>query len=298
MQHHLSTPLGREMDSSLTGTFQISLTRAVVPYLDDVSRALPGGRITDIGLGVVVDGSDPARADVVDLGSAELRTADLTGPLVVMGWLYPSGLRTLQRVLEDTPPEDMERGRAYTFSMGLRVLERAGFSPLTRPSFLRVGFRDLCQDVDLHEGTAIRLLLPSSGVARIHLDYDATTLVVRPGRGGRNPELESALRDAFPGRELLRGALRDGTGTPAYHLPLPAPRTIEETRALLRKVRRGVVHLLARFETERYRAVRELLGTFGERDSLAAIRENADLPRLERVGAPVSGGTITGGGIH
>ena len=209
MDLSLSAGAGFETGASLTGTFQVSLTRAVLPYRDAGDRVLPGGRLADIGLGVVVDGSDPARADVVDLGSAEIRVVDVTGPLVVLGWLYPSGLRSLSRVVEDAGLEDMDRTRRFTFSMALRALNSAGFGPLTRPTVLRIRFRDLCQDLDLHEGTAVRLLLPSGGVARVHLDYETVTLVARTGGSLPNRDLEAALVDAFGGRELLRGSLQD-----------------------------------------------------------------------------------------
>ncbi len=297
MHAQVTTQLNREFESALTGTFQVSLTRAAIPFRDQGARGVPGGRIGDIGLGVVIDGSDPARADVVDLGSAELRVADLTGPLVVLGWLYPSGLRTLQRVIEDTPPEDRERSRAFSFGMALKVLERAGFSPLTRPTFLRIGYRDLAHDLDLHEGTAVRLLLPSGGVARVHLDYESVTLIIRTGRASRSPDLESAILDAFPGQELFRGSTRDAAGTSAYQLPLPVPRSILEARTLLKRVRRGVTHLLARFEADRYRAVQELTRTFGERDSLHALRDDPGVPRFERVTPTVPTGRVPGG-IH
>ena len=59
MDLSLSAGAGFETGASLTGTFQVSLTRAVLPYRDAGDRVLPGGRLADIGLGVVVDGSDP-----------------------------------------------------------------------------------------------------------------------------------------------------------------------------------------------------------------------------------------------
>lgn len=289
-----------DLEAPVTGTFEVSLTRAVLPYRDEEDRTLPGGRMGDIGLGVVVDGSNPARADVVDLGSAEARTADLTGPVVVLGWLYPSGLRTLERVVGAANPEEgaRERARSFTFSMALRILEGTGFSTLTRPTILRIGFRDLCRDLDLHEGTAVRLVLPSGTVARIHLDYEDVNLIVRTGRSPRDSELESALADAFPGRELLRGSLGDPAGTQAYQLPLPTPRTLTQSRTLLRKLRRGLVHLLARFEPDRYRTLRELTGTFGERDSLRSLKEAAGAPRIETVVAPRESGIRGLRGVH
>lgn len=289
MNPHVDTTRSApEAESPLTGTFEVSLTRAVLPYRDDGDGILPGGRIGDIGLGVVVDGSNPARADVVDLGSAEPRVVDLTGPVVVLGWLYPSGLRTLERVVANTEPDsgNRDQARSFTFSMALRVLQGSGFSPLTRPTILRIGFRDLCKDLDLHEGTALRLVLPSGSVARVHLDYEDVSVVVRTGRSPRSPELEAALADAFPGRPILRGTLRDPAGTQAYHLPLSVPRTLPQARTLLGKLRRGMVHLLARFEPDRYRSLRDLTRTFGERDSLQSLTEGPDVVRLEPVLAP------------
>jgi len=289
-----------ETESPLTGTFEVSLTRAVLPYREDGDGAPPGGRVGDIGLGVVADGSNPSRADVIDLGSAKLRVADLTGPLVVLGWLYPSGLRTLERVVANSGSEqgELDRARGFTFSMALRILGGAGFSPLTRPTILRIGFRDLCKDLDLHESTALRLLLPSGSVARVHLDYQDVNIVIRTGRSPRSPELENALADAFPGRPILRGSLRDPAGTQAYHLPLSVPRTLPETRTLLGKLRRGMVHLLARFEPDRYRSLRDLTRTFGERDSLRSLNDATEVPRLEPILTSRAGGRQGFRGIH
>lgn len=272
-----------DSDSSLTGTFQVSLTRAVLPYRDREDRDLPGGRIGDIGLGVVVDGDDPARADVLDLGSARIRVVDLTGPLVVLGWLYPSGLRSLRRVVEGVGVDEMDRARAFTFSMALRALNTAGFGPLTRPTVLRIGFRDLCQDLDLHEGTALRLLLTTGGVARIHLDYETVTLVARTGKSMPDRDLESALVEAFEAKELLRGSIQDPATAQAYHIPLPIPRGLADTRRLFERLRRGFGDLLSRFEPERHRALTELTRTLGERDSLRSLHDASEAPRMETV---------------
>lgn len=296
---HLGTRPDFKPESSLTGTFEVSLTRAVLPYRDGSDGSPPGGRIQDIGMGVVVDGSDPVRADVVDLGSAELRVVNLAGPLVVMGWLYPSGLRSFGRVVADSESGAETRARAFTFGLAVRTLQGAGFGPLTRPTILRIGFRDVCQDLDLHEGTAVRLLLPSGGVVRIHMDYDNVSLVARTGRSAPSPELEAALIEAFPRQELFRGPMRDAVGAHAYHLRLPIPRTLEETREGLGAVRRGLVRLLGRFEPERLGALRELTSTFGERNSLGSLQALDQPSGLERV---VVGGTESNpsplGSIH
>jgi hypothetical protein len=231
---------------------------------------------------------------VIDLGSAEYRVVDLSGPLVVMGWLYPSGLRSLCRVVEDAHGGGIERARAFTFNMALRALRGAGFGSLTRSTVLRIGFRDLCQDLDLHEGTAVRLLLPSGGVVRAHLDYDSVTLVVRTARSTPNPDLEAGLVEAFPGRELLRGPMRDALGAQVYQMPLQIPRTLSEARGLLGDLREGFVRLLGRFEPERLGSLRELTTTFGERDSLRTFSEPSERPRLERVEISSPRGAPTG----
>jgi hypothetical protein len=284
MHLHTSTFVGFEHESPLTGTFEVSLTRAVLPYSDLSDRTPPGGRIQDIGLGVVVDGADPARSDILDLGSAEIRVVDLSGPLVILGWLYPSGLRSLRRGVENSSEGNLERARAMTFEVALRALQGAGFGPLTRPTLLRIGFRDLAQDLDLHEDTAIRLLLPAGGVVRIHMDYEAATLIARTGRSTPNVELERTLADSYPAHEIMRGRLRDDpSGAQTYYIPFSIPRSVAETRGLLTEVRNGLVSLLAHFEPERSRTVSDITGTFGERDSLRTFRDNVALPRLERV---------------
>jgi len=292
MHLHTNTFVGFEHESPLTGTFEVSLTRAVLPYNNLSDRTPPGGRIQDIGLGVVVDGADPARSDILDLGSAEIRVVDLSGPLVILGWLYPSGLRSLRRGVENSSDGNLDRARAMTLDVALRALQGAGFGPLTRPTLLRIGFRDLTQDLDLHEDTAIRLLLPSGGVVRIHMDYEAATLIVRTGRSTPNVEFERTLSDSFPGQEILRGRLRDDpSGAQAYHLPFSLPRSFAETRGLLSEVRKGLVRLLAHFEPERSKTVIDLTATFGERDTLRSFHDKVSLPRLDRVESRSTGGT-------
>ncbi len=69
----------------------------------------------------------------------------------------------------------------------------------------------------------------------------------------------------------------------AYYLPLPIPRSLEDTRRLLDRMRRGFVHLLARFEPERYRTLRDLTGALGERDSLRSLQDRSEVPKLETI---------------
>jgi hypothetical protein len=283
MHPHLSAQSGFEPDGALTGTFEVSLNRAVLPYREREGGSPPGGRVQDIGLGVVVDGSDPARADVVDLGSAEMRVVDITGPVVVMGWMYPSGLRSLCRIVSDVEGADLDRARVVTFSLAMRTLRNAGFGHLTRPSILRIGFRDICQDLDYHEGTAIRILRPNGGVVRMHLDYEAVTLEVRTSSSSPSPELELALTNAFPSMDLYGGGGRDISGVHTYRLALPVPRSLREAREALASLRSGLEGLIARFEPGRAGAFREMTGALGERDSLRSLAGKEERPGMEPI---------------
>lgn len=264
-----STPFARRPEAAFTGTCEISLRRAVVPYRDPSERALPGGRIGDLGLGLVLENSDASRSRVLDLGSGEVRFPDLSGPLVLLGWIFPRLFRDLTHRLED-PAEGREVAR-LTRPVALHLVAEAGFTPLTRPLHLRMGFRDLCQDLDLHDETAIRLSPSGAGPIRCHLDYDESVLVLRTGRMGPLPELDEALGDAFPSRRLLRRTRDRGPRSQEYHLVLPVARSLSELRREMGRLRRGFLHLLARFEPERYRALREATAAFGERDSLAPL---------------------------
>jgi len=264
----------------LSGVCAVPLTRAVLRYRDPGDRSLPGGRIDDIGLGVVLEGRDPARAQLLELGSGNVRTVVLDGPLVILDWVFSSTLR----ILEEGVAKDPDGFRRSTFSLAMGVLEQSGFSPLTLPLLLRIGFRDLARDLDLHEGTAVRLLLPGSRVARIHMEYETITLTVRTGVADRTPVLEEALRDAFPEARLHVSRSRDAAGIRSYHLPFQLPHGVSETRSLIRRVRRGLLHLLARFEPARYEALQEQVETFGVRDSLRRLRDRGEDPRMQLLG--------------
>ena len=296
MHPQTATRIGtaEELDSALS--CQLSLNRALVPFREP-RGSLPGGRLQDIGLGVVVDDSDLGRAEVLDLGSAEVRVTDLAGPLVVLGRLYPSGLRSLEAVLDGPGADAGDRARSFTFAMALRILRDAGFGPLTRPTVLRIGFRDLCQDLDFHEGTAVRVVSPSRAIARIHLDYETATLIVRTGRSEPDRGLELVLSESFSTREVLRSSLRDPIAPLAYHLLLPIPRTLSEARALLSLLLSGLTRLLAQFEPERSRSLREYSGALGTRDSLRTLRDAGELD-LERIGSGWSEGRSGSRDVH
>lgn len=279
MVHSLGTGTRSHADPLLTGVCELPLTRAILIYRDEGDRNLPGGRLEDIGLGLVTDGDRSDRREILDLGSGATRSLALEGPLVILGWVFSSTLRSLREGLA----QGADSLRRVTFPLALRVIERNGFSALTRPIVLRVGFRDLVRDMDLHEGTAVRLLLPAGGVVRLHLEYETTTLVARTGTATRNPALESALRDAFSGSDLLASRALDSTGLQSYHVPLSSPSGIGDARKLLGRLRRGFLHLLARFEPDRYRAVRDHLDAFGERDSLRDLRDLGSGRHLRRL---------------
>jgi hypothetical protein len=259
----------RHPPAVFTGTCEVSLRRAVIPFRDPTESAHPGGRIQDLGLGLVLESADACRSRVLDLGSGELRHPDLSGPLVLLGWIFPRSFRDLVRRLDDSKgSEELAR---VTRPLALGLLAQAGFTPLTRPVHLRVGFQDICQDMDLHGETAIRLVLPEAGPIRCHMDYEESTLVIRTGRSRPAPDLEGALADAFPSRRILRTTRGEGRRTHDYHLMLPVSRSLLEMCRELRGLRRGFLHLMARFETERYQALKEATAAFGERDSLASL---------------------------
>lgn len=276
---HLSTQIEPrpEAMADVPGACELPLTRAVIQYRDVHEGAGHGGRIQDIGLGLVLEGRYASAARVVDLGSAEEKSLDLSSELVVLDWVYEPTLEHVESLLGAGRAErDQGRERElarYCFDLALRVLDRVGYGPLTRATVLRIGFRDICRDLDLHEGTAVRILLEPGRVARIHMDYDAVALVVRTSSARPDATLEGALGEAFGiGLAKVRRKTLDGpVASLAYELRLPLPVTVDEARRLLERVRFGVGHLLARFEPDRYRAVESVIRTFGVRETLARL---------------------------
>jgi len=284
-------PLSGLSDLTFTGGCEVQLERAVLPYRGVEDRALPGGRSADLGVGVVLHGPVRDRMEVVDLGSGAVREADVGLPVVIYGWLFTTPFRELvqwARTREaDVPSGD---GVPGTPGVARRILSSIGYSPLTRPLFLRAGFRDVALDLDPHEGTAVRLSLPGAGVARVHLDYDRGTLVFRTGRSEPAPLLLQALSDAFPSHPLFRVVSGAGQGTSELHVHLPDLPGLGEVRAELRAVRRGLLHLLARFDEERYRAVTQAMAGFGERDLLSGVTERTVGLEGRGAGSAAAGG--------
>lgn len=179
------------------------------------------------------------------------------------------------------------------------MLSRVGFGPLTRPTLLRIGFRDVCRDLDFHEGTSVRIAAGEGRLVRAHLDYDACSLVFRTVSADPAPDLETALADAFPSRDVRRvERVRDGAPV-TYQVRFPLPLSLDETREMLRSMRDGLAQLLARYEPRRFRATQDVLDALGARETLARLRlrePRVQTVRLEgrsgRAATPSSPGTV------
>ena len=192
MDPTITTESRPEAMADVPGICELPLTRAVVQYRDVHELYRRGGRIREIGLAVVVAGRFASSVRAMDLGSAEVKYLNLASELVILDWVYDPTLAHLRTLANagggaktagyPRPSGDLRR---YCFDLALRVLERRGFSPLTRPTLLRIGFRDICKDLDMHESTAVRIVTGAGEVTRVYLDYDANALVFR--RTGARP---------------------------------------------------------------------------------------------------------------
>lgn len=280
-----------EAMGDVPGICELPLTRAVVQYRDVHEMDTPGGRIEDIGLAVVVEGRYAATAEALDLGSGKMKVLDLSTELVVLDWVYEPTLEHIAGLLtaaasgkDDTPL------RQYAFRLGLRVLERVGFGPLTRPTFLRIGFRDICRDLDLHEGTSIRIVLGPGRLTRVHLDYDGCALLFRTAFQEPDAQLERGLVAAFPDAEVRRLVPSVPSDALDYQVRFPLPSGMEEARSCLAGMRRGIGTLVARFEPDRFEVLEGILTTFGSRETLAGLQTRAPRARAVRISpsAPVS----------
>jgi len=228
-----------------------------------------------------------------------VKELDLSAELVVLDWAYQPTLdhvHSLLRAAADPSAEGREARDAlgrYCFDLAIRVLRRAGYGPLSRPTLLRIGFRDVCRDLDLHEGTSVRFVMGRGRLARAHLDCDGNTLVFRTAFREPDLVLEDALAGAFPGRDIRRVLPEGSTDGLAYQVRFPLPLTFAEVRNLVREVREGLVHLLARFEPDRFKALREVLETFGSRETLSQLFLREPRESSEPIPAPPHhGGTV------
>lgn len=288
-----------EAMADVPGVCELPLTRAVVHYRDLHEVDPPGGRIQDIGIALVLEGRFASSAEVLDLGSSAVKILDLSSELVVLDWVYEPTLKHVQGLL-------MERARgggavdaagrleSYSFRMALNLLGRLGYGPLTRPTILRIGFRDICRDLDFHEGTAVRIVLGEQRVARAHLDYDANSLVFITPSPEPDALLEASVLEAFPHHDVLRLSEAHNGGSVHYQVRLSFPASFAEAREELRKVRRGLGGLLARFEPERFKGIEQQLTTFGSRDTLSQlhVRERRTHVESLRTRHGAAGGTV------
>jgi hypothetical protein len=264
------------------GVCEVSLTRGVVQYRDVHEMDAPGGRIEDIGLGLILEGRYASSAEALDLGSGKVKILDLSTELVVLDWVYEPTLEHVAGlVTAAASTRQAEPLRRYAFRLGLGVLERVGFGPLTRPTFLRIGFRDICRDLDLHEGTSIRIVLAPGRLTRAHLDYDACALVFRTAFNAPDAQLEHALSEAFPDGQLRRLIPLVSSEALDYQVRFPLPETLADARENLSMMRRGVASLIARFEPDRFGALGPLVETFGARETLAGLEVHE--PRVRAV---------------
>lgn len=252
-----------------------------------------GGRIEDIGLALVVEGRYASTSEVVDLGSGRVKVLDLSSELVVLDWVYePTVDHVSELITASAATRDDGALRQYSRRLGMRVLERAGFGPLTRPTFLRVGYRDICRDLDMHEGTSIRFLLGPGRLTRAHLDYDACALVFRTAFSEADAPLEHALTDAFPEAHLRRVEPLTTADTVTYHVRLPLPTNLWEARAVLGSMRRGLGALMARFEPDRYGSMARVMETFGARETLARLQIHEPMATVVEVPPPGAGSHV------
>ncbi|MDX1648196.1 MAG: hypothetical protein R3304_13705, partial [Longimicrobiales bacterium] len=282
-----------EAMGDVPGICELPLTRAVVQYRDLHEMDTPGGRIEDIGLALVVEGRYASSSEAVDLGSGTVKVLDLSTELVVLDWVYgPTVDHVGELITAAAATREHDGLQSYSRRLGLRVLERVGFGPLTRPTFLRIGFRDICRDLDLHEGTSIRFVLGPGRLTRAHLDYDACALVFRTAFRRPDPQLERALTEAFPSGELRRKEVVGAADSVTYHLRLSVPTSLSEARAALAAMRRGLAALTARFEPDRYAALERIMDTFGARETLGALAVHEPMDRWVPVPPPLASSRV------
>lgn len=271
--------------ADVPGVCELALTGAVVRYGDRHRIRDAGGRIRSIGLALVLEGEYAASSEVLDLGSGDVEIVDLGSELVILDWVYEPTLdhvrRLLRRSVSADAGGDVEAGtelERYCFRLALTVLERLGFTPLTRPTLLRIGFRDISRDLDLHDLTSVRVVA-GRRTARIHLDYEGNALLVDLAGSGAEPELERGLERAFPSRDLRR--TRTPEGSARYQVRFPLAHTFGELREELAEIREGLLQLIASFEPERRRSLDRSTETFGVRSTLdrLSIREPDDEAR-------------------
>ena len=264
--------------ADMPGLCELPLTRAVVQYRDvhEIVPALRAG--SDIGLAVVVSGRFASSVRAVDLGSGAARFLDLSSELVILNWVQEAVVARLGRLDRAThaDPEAGDRLRRYGFGLALRILGRHGFTPVTRSTLLRIGFLDICGDLDPEGRAEVRIDDGARSVVRARLDCDSCALVFRFPRPGSGRPMERIVQAAFPGRRMTDG----------HRIPLGIPATFADLTACLRVARRGLGALIAHFEPERHRELRRLVDVFGERATLHRLGSTAARSASEPNGWP------------
>ena len=274
--HWLHPETRPEAMADVPGICELPLTRAVVQYRDLHEVDPPGGLIRDIGLALVLEGRFASSVEALDLGSSTVKSLDLSSELVLLDWVYEPTLDHVNVLLADRALSDQSQAagsklESYSFQMALELLGRLGYGPLTRPTILRIGFRDICRDLDLHEGTSVRILMGDHRITRVHLDYDANALVFRAVSPEPDSTLEAAILAGFPENEVTRMSEEHTKGTVQYLVRLALPMSLSEVRRGLRTIRLGLGRILAQFEPNRFEEVEQQLSTFGPRDTLARL---------------------------
>ncbi len=258
------------------GAGEFSLTRAIVRYREEEVVDGTTGGVDDIGVALVVDGAYAAAVEAVDLGSGRLRHLDLATGVVILDWVYASTLDYVGMLLRapHASPSVAADGdpshplRRYCESIALGVLDRIGFGALTRPSLLRIGFRDIVRDLDPNEQLVVRVGAGQDDRLEVRLDSDTNALLVWRRRPSADAGLKRLLSALFPGADVRRLPPEPHA---RYQLRFPLPYTFEDARDLLRELRDGLLGLFANFEPERHRAARHTLDVFGPRDTLAHL---------------------------
>lgn len=274
------------------GAGELSLTRAIVQYREAQAVDGAGEGIDDIGVALVVDGDYAAAAEALDLGSGRIRHLDLATEVVILDWVYASTLDYVRILLRTpgtlfaTPAADPASPlRRYGQDIALGVLARIGFGALTRPTFLRIGFRDILRDLDPNEHPAVRVAAGPDDRIEVRMDCDNNGLLVWRRRPAGDAELKRLLLALFPTADVRRLAPEAHA---RFQLRFPLPYTFQDARDLLRDLRDGILGLFANFEPERHRATRHALDVFGPRDTLSRLGRRPVEPPA-RVFAPAAG---------
>ncbi len=276
-----SNPGQSETYRTNPGPPDLVVTGAVVQYRSRHEITQRRALASDIGVALVTEGRFPSACVAVDLGSTAVKELDLSSELVVFSWVDRDTVDHVRHLLSNGgsavggPARDAE---PYCFALALRALREVGFSSISRPSFLRIGFRDIARDLDPGGTTGIRVRMGTGSVAHVELDPQANALVVRSDGFTAPTVMEEALAESFPAADLRRAPSSSAASVGAYEVRLPHPHTLGELRSLVERIRSGISHLVWRYEPERSRALSEQLDTFGRRDSLGRLPAPAPTP--------------------